>query len=51
MLLQATRRADQALPLLERAAADLTAVLGPDHPATRDVVTNRVRVARVLATP
>jgi tetratricopeptide (TPR) repeat protein len=49
MLLHATERTEQALPLLERATADLTSALGADHPATRDVVANRDRIVLVLA--
>jgi hypothetical protein len=50
MLYNATGRTQQALPLLERAAADLESILGPDHPATRDVRDNRDHIAAALAT-
>jgi hypothetical protein len=48
MLLDATGRAPEPLPLLEVALADLEAMVGADHPATRDMRANRDRIAAVV---
>jgi len=50
MLLNATGRDLKALPLLEQAAKDLDAMLGANHPATRDVSANRDRIVKGLRT-